>query len=63
VAEDVVRRRFAASRRNLAKVKSHFDAKDWLLWDHASLKTQLASLSKSGYENMVAAVVSKLLLR
>lgn len=48
---------------DLEKVRAHFQEQDWLLWDHDGLKAELASLAKSGYENMVAAVVSKLLLR
>jgi hypothetical protein len=46
-----------------AKIRAHFDANDWIFWDTQYIKNELKSLSESGYENMVAAVVSKLILR
>ncbi len=48
---------------DVQKVRKHFAAQDWILWDREWLKVELEQLSRSGYENMVAAVVSKLLLR
>lgn len=48
---------------DLEKVHAHFKAQAWALWDNDYLKRELEKLSQSGYENTVAAVVSKLLLR
>lgn len=48
---------------DLAKIHAHFQAQGWVLWDNDYIKKELEQLSKSSYENTVAAVVSKLLLR
>jgi len=44
-------------------VRDHFKKNGWLLWDREFLATELTTLSTTGYENSVAAVVSKILLR
>lgn len=44
-------------------LESHFNANDWLLLGPAYIKTGLSKLRDAGYENSVAAVVTKLLLR
>jgi hypothetical protein len=42
---------------------SHFKEKGWLLLGPAYIRTELSKLKDAGYENSVAAVVTKLLLR
>ncbi|HEY0100340.1 MAG TPA: hypothetical protein VGB76_15445 [Pyrinomonadaceae bacterium] len=44
-------------------LRQHFERNDWVLWDGDWVRRELAELSKSGYDNTVAAIVSKLLLR
>jgi hypothetical protein len=44
-------------------LRQHFAANGWLLWGPSEIRDHLASLRDAGYENSVAAVVSKLLLR
>jgi hypothetical protein len=61
-----VRLGLAAGRvrpNHAARIQAHFDERDWLFWDTEYIRKELKSLSESGYENMVAAVVSKLILR
>jgi Holliday junction resolvase len=41
----------------------HFTRKGWQLWGPTYLRSELESLKTVGYENSVAAVVAKLLLR
>ncbi len=48
---------------DVERVRSLFAKNGWLLWDRDFLREELAALSRTGYENMVAAVVSKLLLK
>jgi hypothetical protein len=48
---------------DLEQIHAHFKSQGWALWDNDYLKRELNELSKSRYENTVAAVVSKLLLR
>jgi hypothetical protein len=45
------------------RVRVHFAANNWLLLDHDWLQSQLHKLAQDGYENAVAAVTAKLLLR
>jgi hypothetical protein len=45
------------------RLQEHFDRKGWLLMTPALLKEQLETLSDTGYQNDVAAVVTKLLRR
>lgn len=52
-----------ARETNRTALKAHFDANGWLLFDETWVKERLADASRSGYENDVAFVVSKLLLR
>lgn len=51
------------SEDDRTKLKAHFDAQGWVLWDDEWLREQLQAMAKGGYENHVAAIVSKLLLR
>jgi hypothetical protein len=44
-------------------LRSHFDANGWLLFDGDWLRGQLLSIAAEGYENSIAAVTAKLLLR
>jgi hypothetical protein len=44
-------------------LESHFKKNDWLLLGPAYIRGELAKLKDAGYENSVAAVVTKLLLR
>lgn len=44
-------------------LKAFFKRKRWRLFTPADLRLELDALSQSGYENSVAAVVSKMLLR
>jgi hypothetical protein len=42
-------------------IHDHFKKIGWELWDAEWLRTELEILSKSGYDNTVVAIVSKLL--
>ena len=44
-------------------LQSHFEKKGWLLLGPEHIRTELRKLRDSGYENSVAAVVTKLLTR
>ena len=46
-----------------AKIREHFKKNNWELFDQEWLKKQLESVSHSRYENEVAAIVAKILLR
>ena len=46
-----------------ARLREHFDAHGWLLWDEAELKKRVSALANESYDNAVASVVSKLLVR
>jgi hypothetical protein len=46
-----------------ARIRRHFRAKGWALFDEHWLKERLQAMAKSGYENRMSAVVAKLLLR
>jgi len=52
-----------AGGSDLAGLKKHFAAKRWRLFDDQWIRDHLLTASKQGYENDVAFVVSKLLLR
>lgn len=52
-----------AGGTDLIGLKSHFEANGWTLFDDAWIRTRLTTASERGYENDVAFVVSKLLLR
>lgn len=45
------------------KLRTHFQQNGWLLMGPGVLKDELTKLGDSGYENSVAAVVTKVLLR
>jgi hypothetical protein len=46
-----------------AWLRSHFEEQGWLLMGPDQIREELEALRESGYENSVAAVVTKLLLR
>ena len=46
-----------------AKLRAHFQAQGWELWDEQWLREKLKRMAALGYENQVSAVVAKLLLR
>lgn len=46
-----------------AELHALFDSRGWLLWGPDWLRSELRGLADSGYENSVASVVAKLLLR
>lgn len=50
-------------RTDAERIRAHFAANNWLLFDHKWLESELHKLAKDGYENAVAAVTAKLLLR
>lgn len=52
-----------ASETDRGKIKNLFKRKGWDFYDDKWLKDKLLSVSKSGYENEVASVVAKILLR
>jgi hypothetical protein len=45
------------------KLRAHFAAQDWDLWDERWLREKLNRMAQLGYENQVSAVVAKLLLK
>lgn len=45
------------------KLRLHFERRGWLLWDESEIHRRLTLLSDESYDNAVASVVSKLLLR
>ncbi|HVT04156.1 MAG TPA: hypothetical protein VHL58_12380 [Thermoanaerobaculia bacterium] len=47
----------------VAALQSFFDNKGWTLWTPEMISDELSQLAQSGYDNSVAAVVSKLILR
>jgi hypothetical protein len=52
-----------ANVTNRSELKQHFDRSNWLLFDPEWVFEKLSKASEQGYENDVAFVVSKLLLR
>ena len=44
-------------------LRAHFKKQDWLFWDDRWLRDALGRVANGGYDNQVAAVVAKLLLR
>lgn len=52
-----------ASEPDQADIKKLFDRNGWQLFDSSWLEERLRRISNSGYENEVATVVAKLLLR
>jgi hypothetical protein len=49
--------------QNAKPIHEHFKKNGWELWDADWLRNELDNLSKSGYDNSVVAIVSKLLLQ
>jgi hypothetical protein len=45
------------------KLKEHFYSKGWLFWDDQWIRKRLKAVSKTSYEDSIATMVSKLLLR
>jgi hypothetical protein len=52
-----------ATEDDRIKLQQYFDTKGWILFDSIWLKDRLKKISKDSYENAVASVVAKLLLR
>lgn len=52
-----------ASAQDRRLLRKHFATRGWLLWDDEWLREALKRVAESGYDNQVAAVVAKLLLR
>lgn len=52
-----------ATDNDRSKLQEHFREKGWVLYDDEWLVGRLKQVSSSGYENEVAAIVAKLLLR
>jgi hypothetical protein len=46
-----------------AKLAEHFQKRGWELWTPKLIRDELLRLSESGYENSVASVVTKILVR
>lgn len=51
------------NQTDLKALQAHFQKKKWVLMDPESLRNELLLLGDSGYENSVAAVTAKVLLR
>jgi hypothetical protein len=51
------------SEADRKKLHAHFKKKGWALWDEAWLRARIRHMATQGYENQVASVVVKLLLR
>lgn len=52
-----------ASRTDRDGLKAHFDTNGWRLYDDHEIKRRLQACADDGYENEVALVVTKLLMR
>ena len=52
-----------ASERSRQALRSHFEARSWLLMDEEWIALRLAAMASEAYENDVAIMVAKLLLR
>jgi len=50
-------------KSDLEWLQSHFDANGWLLFGPAWISERLHLLAQGGYDNAVAAVTAKMLLR
>jgi len=51
------------NQKDLLALQTHFQKKKWVFMDPEFLRTELLLLGDSGYENSVAAVTAKVLLR
>jgi len=45
------------------KIAEHFDRNGWVFWDDQWIRSRLKAVTKTSYEDSIAAMVSKLLLR
>ena len=52
-----------ANDKHREQLRRLFEQRGWILWDESALRTRLRRLSDESYDNAVASVVSKLLLR
>jgi hypothetical protein len=50
-------------RRTTTALQQHFAAMGWKLWDDGAIRGLLTDLVDAGFENDVALVVAKILLR
>ena len=50
-------------KSNAADIQAHFDANEWKLFGPDWIREQLTSVAADGYDNAIAAVTAKLLLR
>jgi hypothetical protein len=52
-----------ATENDREKLRAHFAQHQWRLFDEEWILERLAKVSKSGYENDVATIVTKLIMR
>jgi len=52
-----------AGKQDRDWLRTHFKEKGWLLFDDEQLRGELEEVASAGYENQVAAVAAKILLR
>lgn len=52
-----------ATKDDRSKLRKHFERKRWLLFDDEWLHDRLETVSESGYEDEIATIVAKLLMR
>ena len=52
-----------ATAHDAIALRTHFSSEGWELWDEHWLRDRLMRMANAGYENQVASVVSKLLLK
>jgi hypothetical protein len=45
------------------KIKEYFNSKGWLFWDDQWIRNRLKAITETSYEDSIATMVSKLLLR
>lgn len=45
------------------RIRDHFGAQGWELWDEHWLRERVEAMARQGYENQVSAVIAKLLRR
>jgi hypothetical protein len=51
------------NQEDLEMLQKHFESQGWIFLDPESIRAELRLLGQSGYENSVAAVTTKMLLR
>ncbi|MDZ4685394.1 MAG: hypothetical protein SH850_10055 [Planctomycetaceae bacterium] len=52
-----------ASDSHRENLKKRFDDEGWILWDEEKIRTKLRALAEESYENAVASVAAKILVR